>query len=85
MSEAIATADSGGPLTYTAAFRLEEGWWWAQAVEVPEAFGQGRTLEEAKASLTDALRDALESRVQDGEPIPPSGQVTVGPITIARP
>lgn len=68
-------------LTYTAAFRFEEDWWWAQVVEVPEAFGQGRTLEEARGSAI----DALAWRAEDGEPLPPSGQVTVGPVTIALP
>ena len=51
---------------------------------MPEAFGQGDTLEEARESVTQAVRAALDARVVDGKPLPPSGQVTVGPITIAR-
>ena len=42
----------------TAAFRFEDGWWCDQAVELPEAFGQGRTLEEARESVIDAVRAA---------------------------
>ncbi len=72
-------------LTYTAAFRCEEDWWWAQAVEVPEAFGQGRTLEEARGSLAEAVQGALRLRADEGEAIPPSGQVTVGPVSVPRP
>ncbi len=77
------TTPVGRTFTYTAAFRCEEGWWWAQAVELPEAFGHGRTLDEARASVTEAVDAALDARGQDGEPLPPSGQVTVGPITVA--
>lgn len=84
ISDALTTPVGGRTFTYTAAFRFEEGWWWAQAVELPEAFGQGRTLDEARASVTEAVDAALDARVQDGEPLPPSGQVTVGPITVAR-
>jgi predicted RNase H-like HicB family nuclease len=83
VSDTIAV--SARTLTYTAAFRFEEGWWWAQAVEVPEAFGQGRTLDEAKASVTEAVASALALRVEEGEPVPASGQVTVGPITVPAP
>jgi predicted RNase H-like HicB family nuclease len=84
MTEPIAGTNEERTLTYTAAFRFEEGWWWAQAVEVPEAFGQGRTLEAARQSLAEGIGVALDARLEDGEPLPPSGQVTVGPITIVR-
>jgi len=84
IDEAAAAADVA-TLTYTAAFRFEEDWWWAQAVEVPEAFGQGRTVEEARASVAEAVQAALRSRADEGQPIPPSGQVTVGPVTVLRP
>lgn len=83
--DATAAPPGGSTLTYTAAFRFEEDWWWAQMVEVPEAFGQGRTLDEARESATEALRAALAWRAEEGEALPPSGQVTVGPITIALP
>jgi predicted RNase H-like HicB family nuclease len=84
MAEPIAATNDAGTLTYTAAFRFEEGWWWAQAVEVPEAFGQGRTIEEARESLVQGISAALDARLEDGEPVPPSGQVTVGPVTVVR-
>lgn len=84
MTEPVAATDEGRTLTYTAAFRFEEGWWWAQAVEVPEAFGQGRTLEEARENLAEGLGAALDARQENGEPLPPSGQVTVGPVSVVR-
>ena len=84
MDETVAAADVV-TLTYMAAFRFEEGWWWAQAVEVPEAFGQGRTVEEARGSVTEAVLAALRLRAEEGQPIPPSGQVTVGPVTVLAP
>ncbi len=84
MTEPVAATNDAPTLTYTAAFRFEEGWWWAQAVEMPEAFGQGRTIEEARESLADGIGAALDARLEDGEPVPPSGQVTVGPVTVVR-
>jgi len=67
MDETAAAAEVA-TLTYTAAFRFEEGWWWAQAVEVPEVFGQGRTVEEARGSVAEAVQAALRSR-RRGQPI----------------
>lgn len=84
MPEPVATANDDRTLTYTAAFRFEEGWWWAQAVEVPEAFGQGRSIEEARESVAEAISAAIDARLEEGEPLPPSGQVTVGPVTVVR-
>ena len=84
MTEPVAAANDKRTLTYTAAFRFEEGWWWAQAVEVPEAFGQGRTIEEARESVAEAISAAIDARLEEGEPLPPSGEVTVGPVTVVR-
>jgi predicted RNase H-like HicB family nuclease len=84
MTEPISAANDERTLTYTAAFRFEEDWWWAQAVEVPEAFGQGRTIEEARQSVAEAIGAAIDARLQEGESVPPSGQVTLGPVTVVR-
>jgi predicted RNase H-like HicB family nuclease len=43
----------------------EEGGFWATCPEVPGANGQGETVEEAKASLADAIRLILEDRRED--------------------
>lgn len=82
MTEPIVAPDGERTFTYTAAFRFEDGSWWAQAVEVPEAFGQGRSIEEARESVAEAISAAIDARLEEGEPLPPSGQVTVGPVTV---
>jgi len=74
-----------GSATYTATFELgEDGWWVAQVVEVPEAISQGRTLDEARANVADALALALELRAKEGREIPPTGRVAIAPVTPAR-
>jgi predicted RNase H-like HicB family nuclease len=71
--------------TYTATFELgEDGWWAAQVVEVPEAISQGRTLDEARNNVADALALALELRAKEGRERPPSGRVAIAPVTPAR-
>ena len=63
---------SEASITYTAVFTPgEDGWICAQIAEVPEAISQGRTLEEAKANVIEALEGALAWRVAEGEPIHP--------------
>lgn len=42
-----------------------EGGYWAMCLEVPGANGQGETVDEAKASLRDAIRLIFEDRVED--------------------
>lgn len=62
------------PLTYTAVLTQDEdGWFCAQIAEVPEAISQGRTVEEAKANVT----EALEWRRDEGEELPEHAEVTV--------
>jgi predicted RNase H-like HicB family nuclease len=71
------------PLTYTALLTPgEDGWICAQIAEIPEAISQGRTLEEAKANVTEALGLALAWRRDEGERLPESAEVTVAPITV---
>jgi predicted RNase H-like HicB family nuclease len=40
----------------------EEGWWVAEIPEIPGAFSQGRTPEEARAMVLDAARELTEAR-----------------------
>lgn len=42
-----------------------EGGFWSVCPEVPGANGQGETVEEAKASLRDAIQLILEDRLED--------------------
>jgi len=42
-----------------------DGGYWAICPEVPGANGQGETVEQAKASLRDAIRLIFEDRIED--------------------
>jgi predicted RNase H-like HicB family nuclease len=71
-------------ITYTAVLTAgEDGFVLAQIAEVPEAISQGRTLEEAKANVTEALELALAWRRRECEALPARVQVTVAPVTVA--
>ena len=45
--------------------KAPEGGFWAICPEVPGANGQGETIEEAKASLKEAVSLILEDRLED--------------------
>jgi len=51
---------------FTAIFEREAEWYIAYCPEVPGANGQGRTKDEARASLAEAVRLILEDRREDG-------------------
>jgi predicted RNase H-like HicB family nuclease len=50
---------------FTAIFERDGDWYIAYCPEIPGANGQGRTKEEARESLADALALILEDRRQD--------------------
>ena len=53
---------------YTAIFeRGEDGWWVASCLEMPEAITQGKTIEEARENLRDAIQLLLEVRREEAE------------------
>lgn len=53
---------------FTAVFEHgEQGWWVATCPEIPEAITQGRTMDEARENLKDAIRLELESRREEAE------------------
>jgi antitoxin HicB len=80
---AEATRQEDVRITYTAVLTpSEDGWICAQIAEVPEAISQGRTLDEAKANVAEALQLALEWRRDEGEALPEPAQVTVTPVTV---
>lgn len=71
-------------ITYTAVLTPgEEGFVCAQIAEVPEAISQGRTAEEAKANVKEALELALAWRRAEGETLPARADVTVALVTVA--
>ncbi len=51
---------------FTAIIHKEaDGWYWATSPEVPGANGQGRTVEEAKESLAEAIQLILADMRED--------------------
>lgn len=60
---------------YTALIEQDEGWYVAYCPEIPEAHGQGKTIEEAKESLAEAIELIHEIRVEEALKIAPAGAV----------
>lgn len=57
---------------FTAIIERDEDWYIAYCPEIPGANGQGRTIEECRASLADAITLILEDRREDAlRGIPP--------------
>ncbi len=57
---------------FTAVIERDEGWFVAYCPEVPGANGQGRSKEEAKKNLAEAIALILEDRRADGlRAVPP--------------
>jgi predicted RNase H-like HicB family nuclease len=50
---------------FTAIIERDDDWFIAYCPEIPGANGQGRTKDEAKSSLADAVQLILEDRRQD--------------------
>jgi predicted RNase H-like HicB family nuclease len=50
---------------FTAVFEQDGGWYIGFCPEIPGANGQGRTIEECRQSLTEAVELILEDRRED--------------------
>lgn len=51
---------------FTAIIERDGDWYIAYCPEIPGANGQGRTIEECRSSLADAIALILDDRRQDG-------------------
>jgi predicted RNase H-like HicB family nuclease len=51
---------------FTAIFEQSDGWYIAYCAEIPGANGQGRTKDDARRSLIEAIALILEDRRTDG-------------------
>ncbi len=51
---------------FTAVFEKEEDWFIAYCPEVPGANGQGKTMDECRQSLADAISLILQDRREEG-------------------
>ena len=53
-------------MEYTAIIKeIEDGWYMGQCEQMPEALTQGRTIEEVKENLNDAIQLLLEDQKED--------------------
>jgi predicted RNase H-like HicB family nuclease len=60
---------------FTAIFERDGDWFAAYSPEIPGANGQGRTKEEARQSLSEAIALILEDRRDDGlRGVPPDAE-----------
>jgi predicted RNase H-like HicB family nuclease len=60
---------------FTAVFERDGEWHIAYCAEIPGANGQGRTKDEARASLLEAIRLILEDRREEGlRGVPPDAE-----------
>lgn len=51
---------------FTAIIERDEEWFIGYCLEIPGANGQGRTVEECRANLADAIQTILEDRREEG-------------------
>jgi predicted RNase H-like HicB family nuclease len=60
---------------FTAVFERDDGWYIAYCPEIPGANGQGRTKEEARESLAEAIALILQERREEGlRGVPPDAE-----------
>lgn len=58
---------------YTARYVKTDSGYMGQLVEWPEVLSEGRTLEECRESLQDALHEMIRAYHQLGKEVPPGG------------
>jgi predicted RNase H-like HicB family nuclease len=60
---------------FTAVFERDDEWYVAYSPEIPGANGQGRTKDEARQSLSEAIALILKDRREDGlRGVPPEAE-----------
>ncbi len=69
---------------FSAVIEKTEQWYIAYSPEMPGAFGQGKTLDECRESLAQAIVLLLEDRREDGMRDVPSHAI-VEVVTVERP
>ncbi|MCL4218291.1 MAG: type II toxin-antitoxin system HicB family antitoxin [Candidatus Hydrogenedentes bacterium] len=67
---------------FTAVFERDGEWWIAYCPEIPGANGQGKTKDEAKQDLAEAIALVLEDRREDGmRGVPPDAECETVVVT----
>ena len=62
-------------ISYTAKYTRIASGYMGQLVEWPEVVTEGKTIEECRDMLRDALREMVEAYKQQGKEIPPGGDL----------
>jgi len=62
-------------ISYTAKYTRTSSGYMGQLVEWPEVVTEGKTIEECRDMLRDALREMVEAYKQQGKEIPPGGDL----------
>ena len=78
----IASKKVSPSLSYTAKYTKIKSGYMGQLVEWPEVITEGRTLEECRASLRDALHEMIQAYLQLGKEIPQGGGVLLEQIPV---
>lgn len=68
--------------SFTAVYEQSEGWWVGQVLEVPGALTQGKTLDEARENLQEALTLILECQRDEAKRDLSGHEVIEEPILI---
>lgn len=61
--------------SYTAKYTKIDSGYMGQLVEWPEVITEGKTIEECRAMLRDALQEMMEAYKQQGKEIPAGGDL----------
>lgn len=77
----LAEIPGAGPLT-TIYEHTHDGWWVVSVPEIPGAVSQGRTREEAREMIQDAVRMLLEVRREDAQRETEGREVIREPLTL---
>jgi len=62
-------------ISYTAKYTKISSGYMGQIVEWPEVITEGKTIEECREMLRDALQEMVEAYTQQGKEIPPGGDL----------
>ena len=62
-------------MKFTAIFEKVDGWWFAYVEELPGATTQGKTLEEARENLQEAVQLIIEANREIANRLPKSDRV----------
>jgi predicted RNase H-like HicB family nuclease len=69
--------------TYPINIEKEDGQYYAYSEDLPGVYGQGDSIDEAKASMLEGIRLYIEECKKDGKPIPTARMVYTETVSVA--